>query len=163
MKKCPNCNHLVADDNVITCEKCGTYLEQFNSVEIIDEEQVQEENSFGFEPPYDDPDFTNVGMFRRPFSFHGRIRRTEYWLSLILARLYSFVLEFVVLTMFDGDLAVFFIGSIPYFWFMIAQTTKRCHDRGNSGWFQLIPFYGLVLLFGGSDEGDNAYGNSPIG
>ena len=44
MKKCPNCNHLVADDNVITCEKCGTYLEQLNSVEIIDEEQVQEEN-----------------------------------------------------------------------------------------------------------------------
>ena len=46
---------------------------------------------------------------------------------------------------------------------MIAQNTKRCHDRGNSGWFQLIPFYGLVLLFGDSDKGDNAYGNSPLG
>lgn len=163
MKKCPNCNHLVADDNAITCEKCGTYLEQLNSVEIIDEEQVQEENSFGFEPPYNDPDFTNVGMFRRPFSFHGRIRRTEYWLSCILATIYSYILQFVVITTFDGDLAVLLIGSIPYYWFMIAQNTKRCHDRGNSGWFQLIPFYGLVLAFGGSDEGDNAYGNSPIG
>ena len=163
MKKCPNCNHLVADDNAITCEKCGTYLEQLNSVEIIDEEQVQEENSFGFEPPYNDPDFTNVGMFRRPFSFHGRIRRTEYWLSCILATIYSYILQFVVITTFDGDLAVLLIGSIPYYWFMIAQNTKRCHDRGNSGWFQLIPFYGLVLAFGGSDEGDNAYGNSPLG
>ena len=46
---------------------------------------------------------------------------------------------------------------------MIAQGAKRCHDRGNSGWCQLIPLYGLFMVFGGSDHGENKYGPNPKG
>jgi uncharacterized membrane protein YhaH (DUF805 family) len=46
-------------------------------------------------------------------------------------------------------------------WFLWAQNAKRCHDRGNSGWYQLIPFYFLVLLFGDGEEGENEYGDNP--
>ena len=53
------------------------------------------------------------------------------------------------------------ISFIPMIWFLWAQNAKRCHDRGNSGWYQIIPFYVFVLMFGGSDEGSNEYGDNP--
>ena len=52
---------------------------------------------------------------------------------------------------------------IPVYWFTWAQGAKRCHDRGNSGWFQIIPFYGLWMLFGDGEIGDNEYGSNPKG
>jgi uncharacterized membrane protein YhaH (DUF805 family) len=42
---------------------------------------------------------------------------------------------------------------------MLAQGAKRCHDRGNSGWYQLIPFYSLWMLFAEGDQQANSYGN----
>jgi uncharacterized membrane protein YhaH (DUF805 family) len=46
---------------------------------------------------------------------------------------------------------------------MITQQTKRCHDRGHPGWFQIIPFYSLWLLFADSKPGFNQYGPNPKG
>ena len=40
---------------------------------------------------------------------------------------------------------------------LIVQGAKRCHDRGNSGFYQLIPFYGLIMLFGKGDDSSNKY------
>lgn len=50
---------------------------------------------------------------------------------------------------------------VPAYWFLWAQGAKRCHDRGNSGWYQIIPFYFLIMLFGGSADGINNYGTNP--
>lgn len=58
-------------------------------------------------------------------------------------------------------LILYLIMLIPYLWFIWAQGAKRCHDRGNSGWFQIIPFYGLWMLFAEGEVGTNEYGNSP--
>ncbi len=105
----------------------------------------------------------NKGMFKRIFSFKGRIRRTEYGLSYIVFIIWYFI--FIGITeMNDVNplLALFIILTIvPAYWFLWAQGAKRCHDRGNSGWYQIIPFYFFIMLFGGSEEGVNDYGTNP--
>lgn len=104
-------------------------------------------------------------MFQHPFSFKGRIRRLEYGITYIISAAYNLPMNLVPEDTDDIGWGVFCIIwlllLIPYYWFTIAQNTKRCHDLGHSGWWQLIPFYGFWLLF---DEGDgtksNKYGPS---
>lgn len=52
-------------------------------------------------------------------------------------------------------LLIFFLYSIP--------STKRCHDLGWSGWYQLIPFAILYLLIIDSEPGENRFGPNPKG
>ena len=115
-------------------------------------------------------------MFSAPFSFNGRIRRTEYGLSLIVFYLIivgitilrisyitnyiPFKIYFVFSMLFNGD-TVQVIISIILFWFLLAQGAKRCHDRGNSGWFQIIPYYLFWMLFAKGEAANNKYSNSP--
>ena len=56
---------------------------------------------------------------------------------------------------------IMYILMIPVYWFIFAQGAKRCHDRGNSGWYQIIPFYVLWMLFAEGDTGENNYGDDP--
>ena len=96
-----------------------------------------------------------VGMFAHPFSFDGRIRRMEYGLSLL-----AYVVGYYVVIGLTTTASIFGLLFIPMFWFLWAQGAKRCHDRGNTGWFQLIPFYGLIMLFGDGDVAANELGSS---
>jgi uncharacterized membrane protein YhaH (DUF805 family) len=99
---------------------------------------------------------SNRSMFSRPFSFKGRIRRLEYGLSFIL---YS-ILYFIIQALEEkNEIAILLF--IPLLWFIWAQGCKRCHDRGCSGWFQIIPFFSLVLIFFKGEEGNNKYGSNP--
>lgn len=99
-------------------------------------------------------------MFKNPFSFVGRIRRTGFGLSLIIYFIAAFVIGLFI-GLANLNEGVMYIFLIPVYWFIIAQSAKRCHDRGNSGWFQLIPFYGLWMLFAEGDYGTNDYGPDP--
>ena len=109
-------------------------------------------------------------MFKNPFSIQGRIRRLEYGLSYIIYFVYLF-LEIIILTVggLIGDIdnprdtITLYLLASPAIWFMIAQGAKRCHDRNNSGWWQLIPFYGFWMLFADGDIGPNDYGGNPKG
>lgn len=105
----------------------------------------------------------NKGMFKRIFSFKGRIRRTEYGLSYIVFLVWYFLFMSITEMNDANPLLVLFtlLTIVPAYWFLWSQGAKRCHDRGNSGWYQIIPFYFFVMLFGGSEEGVNDYGTNP--
>lgn len=110
-------------------------------------------------------------MFQNPFEFTGRINKIEYLLSMLIyiGFYVGFITGFRYVSENTEDITevylilVFILLWIPFTWFLLAQATKRCHDRGNSGWFQFIPFYLLVMLFGDGDYGINKYGMNPNG
>lgn len=65
----------------------------------------------------------------------------------------------------ENVLNLIFVVVVHFFliWLRIAQGVKRCHDIGDSGWFQLIPFYVLLMYFADSQYGVNKYGLNPKG
>ena len=111
-----------------------------------------------------------LNQFSRPieinFSYNGRISRLDYLVSIILYIIATFLIG-IILSFFgvnDGNIygqVIILLAIAPLFIWMIFQGTKRCHDRGSSGWFQLIPFYALWMLFGGGDNNENKFGPSP--
>ena len=112
--------------------------------------------------------------------FKGRARRREFWIFFLFNLLAMVLLAFVEAMIITGtgvepdfdpessvlvNLYLLFI-FIP----MLAVTTRRLHDIGNSGWWQLIgliPFIGalviLLMMMTKGDEGENKYGPSPYG
>lgn len=120
-------------------------------------------NIEGQEQPIYNEQPSNKGMFKRPFSFHGRIRRLEYGLSILLFYLYAIVAGFVLGLITNGNFSegAIYVCLIPGYWFLWAQGAKRCQDRNNTGWYQIIPFYAFWMLFADGDEGENDYGDNP--
>lgn len=107
-------------------------------------------------------------MFKNPFSFSGRIRRTEFGLSYIIyVSVFGLMGFFTALLTTRGIIAgpgssgLMGLIAIPAVWFLLAQGAKRCHDRGNSGFYQLIPLYVLWMIFAAGEEGTNEFGPDP--
>ena len=108
-------------------------------------------------------------MFKSPFSSDGRIRRTEYGLSLLI---YFILVSIAMYTKFVFDsqgvetkmtkyfFPVFYLGTS---FFLIQQGCKRCHDLANAGWYQIIPFYFILMIFTEGKYGENKYGENPKG
>lgn len=115
--------------------------------------------------------YTPERIFSHPFSFHGRIRRYEYGLSLIIYYIVYFIITLLSFAVTSNDVYEYdaetnanilaFILMLPAYWFLLAQGAKRCHDRNNSGWYQIIPFYSLWMLFADGDDHENDYGTPP--
>ena len=105
------------------------------------------------------------------FSFKGRVRRVHYFLSIIAFYALLFLGIFLMSELSKDSIFWGFLGGVIIFfsvWFIIAARVKRCHDRGNSGWWQLytcIPYVGvifnIILLFGSGNEEENEYGLNP--
>lgn len=115
------------------------------------------------------------------FSFEGRLRRADYWMKYILPILViSVVLSLVdalagLMIVLDDTTgagigilsSIFAIVSI---WIALAAGAKRCHDRGRSGWFQLLlllPVIGWIwllveLCFLRGTDGENRFGPDPL-
>ena len=92
-------------------------------------------------------------MFKAPFSFSGRITRTEYFVSVLL---------FLVAGGFSAILIpLSAIILIPATWFILAQGWKRAQDGGWHGLISLIPYVNFCLLFLSGDKGSNSHGPNP--
>ena len=68
-------------------------------------------------------------MFKNPFSFDGRIRRTEYGISFII-----FILVTAILGSVAESNGILDLLYIPLYWFTWAQGAKRCNELGHNGW-----------------------------
>jgi len=109
-------------------------------------------------------------MFKKPFSFKGRISRAESWTTLLIAILVSIADRYITWYIDANNpeeqgfvyKLILFAAHLPIYYFFIAQNAKRCHDLNKSGWWQLIPFYGFWLLFEAGKTEDNKYGVSPL-
>lgn len=95
-------------------------------------------------------------MFKKPFSFEGRITREEYGISMALYVICLPIAMFMARGGRIGALASFTLLVFAII-FILAQGTKRCHDIGRSGWWQLIPFYAFYLLYAEGDIKSNEY------
>ena len=148
-----------SDSEILNEEPSDVIQVETPEIPVVTESKSESSNiSYDFEERID-----NKGMFKRPFSFKGRIRRLEYGISFIIYFIWYMILEAAGKTpnLSQGTAIFLLISIIPALWFLWAQNCKRCHDRGNSGWYQLIPFYFIILLFGEGEFGDNDYGTNP--
>lgn len=102
-------------------------------------------------PPSPTSPYEEYGVMHFLFSIDGRIKRSTY---------VKFSLPFWLWCLLTGGL----LGSPVVFFTLILTISmicigiKRCHDVGRKGWFILIPFYWVWLLFVKGDPFDNQYG-----
>jgi uncharacterized membrane protein YhaH (DUF805 family) len=105
-------------------------------------------------------------MFTNIWGSEGRIRRTEYGLSFIIFYAIILIFSYFIMTLklepTTSQILILLSNGVAYF-FLLFQGAKRCHDRGNSGWFQIIPGYVLWMLFAPGEPGINKYGSNPKG
>lgn len=99
-------------------------------------------------------------MFKKPFSFQGRIRRTEFGITFIIFSIGNGVIQSIIRNG-DNESAIIGLAYIPLLWFLFAQGAKREHDLNFSGWWQLIPFRYLWLIFLKGQSGENRFGQDP--
>ena len=99
-------------------------------------------------------------MFKNPFSFRGRIRRTEFAVSYLIVVLYMFCLG-ILIDQLEIEGFPVLVPLMAIYWFMFSQGAKRCHDLGNSGFFQIIPFYVFAMVFSEGQNRRNKYGQDP--
>lgn len=110
-----------------------------------------------------------VNMLRNYARFSGRTERTEYWVAMlmhILAALILFMLYSISrLSAFSYLLSLYqMLMIVPLY----SLNTRRLHDIGKSGWWQLIGASGIGAVFllvwlarrGETDE--NLYGADPL-
>ncbi len=99
------------------------------------------------------------------FSFQGRASRMHYWLGAVLPGNLFYLFAMVLgLPAYIGP--GFLILMLVFAWVSLAIGCRRCHDRGKTGWFQLIslipiigPIWLLVELgFLTGDDGENRFG-----
>jgi len=162
-KKCSHCEETSLTMSKV-CRYCGRSFDDGQTVlENEQEPMVQSPFVEDFEDtsPYD---FSNKGLFKRPFSFEGRIRRLEYGLSILIYMAYAVVLGVIMgmlLPSYSDSTILIHLLLLPGYYFILAQGAKRCHDRNNSGWYQFIPLYYLWMIFADGDDDNNDYGDSP--
>jgi uncharacterized membrane protein YhaH (DUF805 family) len=98
-------------------------------------------------------------MLHHPFSFNGRIGRFEYGLTFLANLAFLAACWDIVKSEPSREIGVMvLVCFLINFWFFFAQGAKRCHDMGICGWYQLIPFYMLYMIFKKAD-GNNKYGD----
>lgn len=104
-----------------------------------------------------------MGLLPLLFSFNGRINRSQYWLGTIGVNLVNWVVMLAMagasavpaeknpataLAAASSQLAMILPLTIGVAWIAMALQVKRFHDRGQSGWWSLLPIAPVLLMVG---------------
>lgn len=99
--------------------------------------------------------------------FKGRASRKEYWMFMLV---YSIIYIPISILESIANMPPVLSGIYYLFTFLpcLAVATRRLHDTGRSGWWNLIPLIPVIgaIIFivftcQGSQEKDNQYGAMP--
>lgn len=99
--------------------------------------------------------------FKKYFDFSGRASRAEYWYFVLFNILISIPFAILIIATGGENSSIERLADIVNLALFIPNTavaTRRLHDTGRSGWWQLIAFTGIgifVLLYWYIKEGDN--------
>lgn len=107
-----------------------------------------------------------IDVLKKYAVFHGRARRKEYWMFMLITTTVAVVLGMIegVIGIApetdDSVLAAFYqvVTLVP----TIAVGVRRMHDTDHSGWWLLFPFVNLVLAVREGQRGPNRFGSDPI-
>ena len=127
---------------------------------------IQEESKFAYdETPCNEylaPINNSKGMFNRWFTYKGRIRRMELFLTYILLCILYYIVVLLHSVNPNPNYTLVQLLVVVFFVIRILQEIKRCHDVGKSGWWILVPIFNpFFLLFENGQEGINEYGTNP--
>ena len=102
-----------------------------------------------------------TGALKKYADFTGRARRKDYWMFVLIYMIINIALAIFGLDIIGGLVGLALL--VP----SISIGTRRLHDTGRSGWWQLIyfvPLIGLIVMivFLTQDSHDaNEYGVNP--
>jgi len=82
--------------------------------------------------------FTCLGKYA---DFRGRASRAEYWWFVLFGTLAS-----VIAKMIDKSMMLYGILVLILWLPSLAAATRRLHDTGRSGWWQLLPLTIIGLI-----------------
>ncbi|MCR5591059.1 MAG: DUF805 domain-containing protein [Lachnospiraceae bacterium] len=113
-------------------------------------------------------------VFQKYAVFEGRARRSEYWWFCLAYAIVNSVLSGLARGLSGGAAGTLLsvisgIVALGCLVPSIAVVTRRLHDTGRSGWWQLLALtciggiVVLVWLIQDSQPGDNQYGPNPKG
>jgi uncharacterized membrane protein YhaH (DUF805 family) len=97
--------------------------------------------------------------------FEGRASRSEYWwfyLAIVIVSVPISIIDIVIFG-FENDAPACFswLFNLAILLPVIAVSIRRMHDLGKSGWYNLIPFYNIILLASEGESVPNTYGPVP--
>ena len=103
-------------------------------------------------------------MLNKLFSLKGRVNRSLYWFIPILSWFVPDILTLITSSItnnFPLQISLLLIVCL-FIWVFLAQSIKRAHDIGKSGWYLLIPLFQFYIIFEKGDVGENKFGEEPV-